>query len=89
MESSGLTQCPDGASAGTWARWPEGADALSETTPSFHDRFVGLFQAHFHRLYRYLDRLSGEPELAADLAQEAFVRLYRRGSLPEDRKSVV
>ncbi len=56
---------------------------LSETTPSFHDRFVDLFNAHFHRLYRYLDRLSGEPELAADLAQEAFVKLYRRGSLPD------
>jgi RNA polymerase sigma factor (sigma-70 family) len=50
---------------------------------SFHDQFVALFQAHFHRLYRYLDRLSGEPELAADVAQEAFVRLYRRGTLPD------
>jgi len=44
---------------------------------------VSLFDAHFHRLYRYLDRLSGEPELAADLAQEAFVKLHRRGSLPD------
>ena len=51
--------------------------------PSFHDHFVELFNAHFHRLYRYLDRLSGEPDLAADLAQEAFVRLYRRGSSPD------
>ncbi len=50
---------------------------------SFHDQFVDLFDAHFHRLYRYLDRLSGEPELAADLAQEAFVKLYRRGTLPD------
>jgi len=57
--------------------------ALSEATPSFHDRFVALFDAHFHRLYRYLNRLSGEAELAADIAQEAFVRLYRRGSLPD------
>ena len=56
---------------------------MPETTPSFHYRFVDLFNAHFHRLYRYLDRLSGEPELAADLAQEAFVKLYRRGSLPD------
>ena len=50
---------------------------------SFHDRFVQLFDTHYHRLYRYMDRLSGEPELAADLAQEAFVKLYRRGSLPD------
>ncbi|MGH7567875.1 MAG: sigma factor, partial [Gemmatimonadales bacterium] len=40
------------------------------------------FHVHFHRLYRYLDRLSGDPDLAADLAQEAFVKLYRRGALP-------
>jgi len=52
-------------------------------TLPFHDRFAELFHAHFQRLYRYLDRLSGEPELAADLAQEAFVRLYARGSLPD------
>jgi RNA polymerase sigma factor (sigma-70 family) len=50
---------------------------------SFRDGFVTLFDAQFHRLYRYMNRLSGDPELAADLAQEAFVRLYRRGSLPD------
>ncbi len=51
--------------------------------PSFHDTFVGLFETHFRRLFRYLDRMSGEPELAEDIAQEAFVRLYQRGSLPD------
>jgi RNA polymerase sigma factor (sigma-70 family) len=55
-----------------------------EKTPSFHDRFVELFEAHFHRMYRYLNRLAGDAELAADLAQETFVRLYRRGGLPDD-----
>jgi RNA polymerase sigma factor (sigma-70 family) len=50
---------------------------------TFHDDFVALFHAHFQRLYRYLQRLSGEPDLAADLAQETFVRLYRRGSPPD------
>ena len=50
---------------------------------SFHDQFVELFNAHFHRLYRYLDRLSGEPDLAADLAQDTFVRLYHRRSPPD------
>jgi RNA polymerase sigma factor (sigma-70 family) len=54
-----------------------------DASPAFHDLFVEIFQAHFERLYRYLDRLSGEPELAADLAQEAFIRLYRRGALPD------
>jgi RNA polymerase sigma factor (sigma-70 family) len=53
------------------------------TIRSFHEQFVELFDANFHRLYRYLDRLSGDAELAADLAQETFVRLYRRGALPD------
>jgi RNA polymerase sigma-70 factor (ECF subfamily) len=44
---------------------------------------VQLFNAEFARLYRYLDRLSGEPDLAADLAQDALVRLYQRGEFPE------
>jgi RNA polymerase sigma factor (sigma-70 family) len=49
----------------------------------FHEQFVALFDLHFQRIYRYLDRLSGEPELAQDMAQEAFVRLYQRGALPD------
>lgn len=48
------------------------ADLLREA----HDR-------HHGSIFRVLDRLSGDPDLAADLAQEAFVRLLRRGSLPE------
>jgi RNA polymerase sigma factor (sigma-70 family) len=50
---------------------------------AFHAEFTALFNADFPRIFRYLDRLSGEPDLAADLAQEAFVRLYRRGALPD------
>jgi RNA polymerase sigma factor (sigma-70 family) len=49
----------------------------------FDTRFRTLFQAEFPRLFRYLDRLSGEPDVAADLAQEAFIRLYRRGTMPD------
>jgi RNA polymerase sigma-70 factor (ECF subfamily) len=50
----------------------------------FDEAFVPVFQSEFPRLFRYLDRLSGEPDLAADLSQEAFVRLYRRGSMPDN-----
>jgi RNA polymerase sigma-70 factor (ECF subfamily) len=42
-----------------------------------------LFANHFPRVFRIVNRLSGEPDLAADIAQEAFVRLYERGSLPD------
>lgn len=44
---------------------------------------MALFEPAYRRLYRHLDRLSGDPELAADLAQEAFARLYRRGAMPD------
>jgi RNA polymerase sigma-70 factor (ECF subfamily) len=49
----------------------------------FDARFRDLFQTEFPRLFRYLDRLSGEPDVAADLAQEAFIRLNRRGTMPD------
>ena len=50
---------------------------------TFHEQFVGLFEAHYRRLFRYLNRLTGDGELAADLVQEAFIRLYDRGSSPD------
>lgn len=37
-----------------------------------------LFDAHHDALFRYLVRLSGDRDLAADAAQEAFVRVIER-----------
>ena len=37
-----------------------------------------LFAEHYEVLYRYLIRLTGDPDLAADAAQEAFVRLVEK-----------
>lgn len=42
-----------------------------------------LFLEHYDGLYRYLVRLTGDEDLAADAAQEAFVRLVERP--PQDR----
>ncbi len=42
-----------------------------------------LFREHYDGLYRYLVRLTGDGDLAADAAQEAFVRLVERP--PQDR----
>ena len=56
-------------------------DAVSED--SFDAVFSRLFEQRFPPLFRYLMRLTDDRELASDLAQEAFVRLYRRGTLPD------
>lgn len=50
----------------------------------FERAVTELFQQRFGTLFRYLDRLTGDPDLAADVAQEAFVRLYQRGDIPDD-----
>jgi RNA polymerase sigma-70 factor (ECF subfamily) len=41
--------------------------------------FGDLVERHKNGLVNYLTRLSGSPEQAEDLAQEAFLRLYERG----------
>lgn len=51
---------------------------------SFIRAFNSTFEQHFSSIFRYIDRLSGDPDLAADIAQETFVRLYERGEFPED-----
>jgi RNA polymerase sigma-70 factor (ECF subfamily) len=45
---------------------------------------AALYHARFQSLFRYLDRLTGDEDLAQDLAQDTFVRLYRRGTMPDD-----
>ncbi len=60
-----------------------GAASDSAISQSFHDAFVDLFGAQFERIYRIVQRMSGDADLANDLAQDAFVRLYRRGSMPD------
>lgn len=59
---------------------------MTERT-TFEAEFRRLFDEQFTSLFRYLDRLSGDPDLAADIAQEAFVRLYRRGEIPGDSRA--
>ncbi len=53
-------------------------------TLSFDEEFAALFKGQYQRVYRYLDRMSNDPDAAEDLAQETFVRLYRRGSMPDE-----
>ncbi len=44
--------------------------------------FESLFQQLYPSLFRYLHRLTGDSDVADDIAQEAFVRLLKQ-SLPE------
>ncbi len=44
--------------------------------------FEAIFAKLYPSLFRYLNRLTGDPDVAADIAQEAFVRLLQR-PLPE------
>jgi RNA polymerase sigma-70 factor (ECF subfamily) len=43
-----------------------------------------VFAQHHPALHRYLARLTGDPELADDAAQEAFVRLLERQPPPDE-----
>jgi RNA polymerase sigma-70 factor (ECF subfamily) len=45
--------------------------------------FVAPVQKLYPSLFRYLHRLTGDADVAEDIAQETFVRLLRQ-SLPED-----
>lgn len=51
---------------------------------TFERDFTRLFEERFATVFRYVHRLSGEAELAADITQEAFVRLYQRGTIPDE-----
>lgn len=53
------------------------------SSDSFAHDFRILFEERAASLQRYLSRFSGDPGLAEDIAQESFIRLYRRGSMPD------
>jgi RNA polymerase sigma-70 factor (ECF subfamily) len=58
---------------------------VSGTEP-FDVLFRRLFDEQFPSLFRYLHRLTGDADLAEDIAQEAFVKLYQRGAMPDDMR---
>jgi RNA polymerase sigma factor (sigma-70 family) len=64
-----------------------------ERTPSqmsvhaFEAAFCAAFEERHAELFRVIDRYLGDASLAADIVQETFVRLYQRGSMPEDLRA--
>ena len=62
-------------------------DETDEGPPAFEEAFCRLFDQEFPSLFRYLNRLTGDGDLADDIGQEVFVRLYQRGSFPDDTRA--
>lgn len=54
---------------------------------AFEAEFRAAFAARHAELFRVIDRYLGDASLASDIAQETFVRLYRRGSMPDDLRA--
>jgi RNA polymerase sigma-70 factor, ECF subfamily len=49
-------------------------------------RFEESFQEIYPSLFRYLHRLTGDPDSADDIAQEAFLKLLAHGGEPDDAR---
>ncbi|MDH3223687.1 MAG: sigma-70 family RNA polymerase sigma factor [Gemmatimonadota bacterium] len=63
---------------------PREMNLIQPRDTAFRGAYVRLVETHSQRLFRYLDRAGGDPELARDLTQEVFLRLYKRGALPDE-----
>lgn len=66
---------------------PHPSQTPEEDRSPFDASFERIFRDDFPVLFRILHRRCGDAELASDAAQEAYVRLYRRGTLPDEPRS--
>jgi RNA polymerase sigma-70 factor, ECF subfamily len=57
---------------------------LSDPNTAAAVDFDAIYRRLHPGLFRYLERLTGDVDVAEDVAQEAFVRLLRRPELEED-----
>jgi RNA polymerase sigma factor (sigma-70 family) len=51
---------------------------------AFEADFRAAFAERHAELFRVIDRYLGDASLASDIVQETFMRLYRRGTMPDD-----
>ena len=54
---------------------------------AFEADFRAAFGERHAELFRVIDRYLGDASLASDIVQETFVRLYRRGTMPDDLRA--
>lgn len=83
-DETGVLGVPAERTNGTRGQVARAAVASSLVAVALDDCVAELFDNRFARLFRYLDRLSGDRELAADIVQESFARLHANGSLPDE-----
>jgi RNA polymerase sigma factor (sigma-70 family) len=69
------------------SEFPQETVRAQMTARAFESDFRAAFSSRFAELFRVLDRYLGDESLAADIAQETFVRLYRRGEMPDDLRA--
>ena len=43
-------------------------------------RFDDIYEEHFHKIYRYIFYMVSDTQLAEDLTQEVFLRIYKNNS---------
>jgi RNA polymerase sigma-70 factor (ECF subfamily) len=58
-------------------------DELTELPALTEAQVAALHANHSARLTRVLSRLCGDPDVADDVVQEAFIKLHQRGSIPD------
>lgn len=91
-------RAPSDAAASTgWSSATWSATSSPQVCPDFpclasasHFRgmdVAALFSEHHPALFRYLARMTGDPDLAADAAQEAFVKLVERPPAPGETRA--
>ena len=66
-----------GASAVAQAGAPSDAQLLALAAESRHAAFDALYSAYKARIYSFVLRLMGDPELADDVTQECFTKAYQ------------
>lgn len=70
-------QCPE-TCGGRWTLYEPDPDLIRAATSGDHAAFEELVREYQAHVWRFLRHFLGDPELAKDVTQETFVRVYRK-----------